>query len=253
MTGQEFESHSIFDKLEQFKNRISENEIREAVNIDDIHFFETAYRYLVDRLNLTIPAIVQEAELTHISQEVENALSQINAFVGNRNPGHINNSRNNLHSAITRIRNLPLPFSQNDFNFSKSIAGFEKIVKEKHVSLEQENKALKESIKALDTELKKNRSELNRISTLLQQKEAETKTINSNFQTEFANIKAIATQNYESDRITFKTELDAMKHDYETEKASFNKDFDELKQTLSNEIKDSRKAIDSDMEKLIGV
>ncbi len=54
MTGQEFENHLIFDKLQQFKNRISEIEIREFVNVDDMNFFETAYDYFQDRLKLTI-------------------------------------------------------------------------------------------------------------------------------------------------------------------------------------------------------
>lgn len=251
MTGQEFENHLIFDKLEQFKNRISENEIREIVSVDDIHFFETAYGYFQDRLKLTIPTIVQDAELTTISQEIENSLSQINTFIGNKNAGHITNAKNHLYSAITRVRNLPLPFSKNDFNFSKNISNFESIVKEKYNSLELENKELKESIEELNSEIKNNKAELKRISTLLTQKETEIQNINSTFQTEFTNIKATANQNYDSDRKAFRTEFDTIKQSYETEKKNFRTEFDTIKESFNSEIEEIKQGIDTDTARLI--
>lgn len=246
MTGQEFENHLIFDKLQQFKNRISEIEIREFVNVDDMNFFETAYDYFQDRLKLTIPTIVQESELTTISQEIENSLSQINSFIGNKNVGHITNAKNNLYSAISRVRNLPLPFSENDFNFSKNISNFENIVKEKYNSLEQENKELKVSIQELNKEIKTNKDELTRISTLLTQKETEIQNINSTFQTEFANIKATANQNYDSDRNVFRTEFNAIKQSYETENKNFRTEFDNIKKSFNAEIEEMKQGVEVD-------
>lgn len=251
MTGQEFDNHIIFEKLEQFKNRIAENEIRESVGIEDINFFETSYGYFLDRLKLTIPIIVQETELTTISQEVENALSQINTFIGNKNNGHITNAKNNLHSAITRVRNLPLPFSKNDFNFSKNISNFEKIVQEKYKGLEKENQDLKQSIEGLNNEIKNNKSELTRIKTALEQKEIELQNIISTFQTDFANIKATANQNYESDRKSFRTEFDSIKQSIDSDKKSFRTEFDDLKQTLNNEIEEIKTVIDTDTTTII--
>lgn len=251
MTGQEFESHLIFDKLEQFKKRISEKEIRESIGVDDIHFFETANSYFLDRLKLTIPTIVQESELTTISQEIESALSQINNFIGNKNIGHITNAKNNLHSAITRVRNLPLPFSKNDFNFSKNISEFEKIVQEKYDGLSQENNQLKKTIEELNAEIKKSKSELKRVSTILEQKETEIQNINSTFQTEFTNIKATANQNHESDRKTFRTELDSIKQNYETEKKNFRTEFNNIKNTIGSEIGELKSGIETDTTKII--
>jgi hypothetical protein len=233
MTGQEFGNHLIFDKIEQFRIRLSEDEIHESIGIDDINFYETAYKYLLDRLKLTIPAIVLESELTTISQEIENSLSQINTFIGNRNSGHLINAKTHLHSAISRVRNLPLPFSKNDFNFSKNIANFEKIVQEKYEILEQDKEELKEELENLNTELEANKTELKRISTILKQKETEIQNLNSNFQTEFTNIKLTTNQNYDSDRKTFRTE------------------FDSLKQTLNTEIEEIKQNIDSDTFELI--
>ena len=173
MTGEQFESHVLFEKIEQFKNQINEEKFRELFSIDDLNFFETAYDYLLDRLKLTIPIIVQDKELTTISQEIENALTQINTFAGNKNAGHVKNAQNHIHSALTRVRNLPLPFSKNDFNFSKNIAKFEKTVQEKNNQLVEENNGLSELLKGLRAELNTTKTELQKISTLLEQKEKE--------------------------------------------------------------------------------
>lgn len=251
MTGQEFENHIIFEKLEQFKKRISDNEIRESIGIEDINFFETAYGYFLDRLRLTIPVIVQETELTTISQEVESSLSQINTFIGNKNYGHITNAKNNLYSAITRVRNLPLPFSKNDFNFSKNISTFEKIVQEKYNNLEKENKELKQTLDELNNEIKSNKTELKRIKSSLEQKELEIQNINSTFQTDFANIKATANQNYDSDRKAFRTEFDSLKQNIDAEKMNFRVKFDTLMSTLNNEIEEIKTEIDTNTTTII--
>ena len=233
MTSIEFENHQVFDKLEQFKNRINEKEVRELMSVDHIHFFETSENYLRDRLKLTIPIIVQESELSQISVEIESALTQLNSFVGNKNIGHINNAINNLHSAISRVRNLPLPFSKNDFNFSKNISNFEKIVHEKYNEIETENNALKEIIEGLKTEVNNNITELKNINNKLSQKETEIQNLNSTFQTEFSNIKSTSNQNYENDRNTFRVE------------------FDNLKQSLTTEISTTKEQINSNTENVI--
>lgn len=251
MTGEQFESHLIFEKLEQFKNRINEKELSKKFSIDELNFFETAYNYLIDRLKLTIPAIVQEKELTTISQEIENSLSQINTFVGNKNSGHKTNAQNHLHSAVTRVRNLPLPFSKNDFNFSKTVANFEKKVQGKYKDLEQENTDLKESISELNTELQKNRAELKKINNLLEQKEREIQNINSTFQTEFSNIKSTAQQEYETDRKRIKNDFNSIKQNFESDKEKFRSEFDTLKESLNKEIEEKKETINSDTTTLI--
>ena len=121
MAPTEFENHQVFEKLDQISSRIEEKELRKLIGVDSINFFETAISYLKDRLKLTISTIVQEAELTTISKEIENSLTQINAFVGNKNTGHITNATNHLYTATSRGRNLPLLFPDNDFDFSKNI------------------------------------------------------------------------------------------------------------------------------------
>lgn len=233
MTPTEFENHQVFEKLEQINSRIEESELRELIAIDSLNFFETAISYLKDRFKLTIPIIVQETELNTIAKEIENALTQINSFVGNKNVGHITNATNHLYTAITRIRNLPLPFAKNDFNFSKNISNFEKITKEKYSSLEVENKELKNEFSTLSKKLEDTNKELEKVNTTLKQKELDIQNLNNSFQTNFDTIKTSATQNYEHDRKTFRAE------------------FDISKKTLSNEVETLKTGIDTGTDKII--
>ena len=247
MTPTEFENHQVFEKLDQISSRIEEKELRELIGVDSINFFETAIGYLKDRLNLTIPTIVQEAELNNISKEIENSLTQINAFVGNKNTGHITNATNHLYTVISRVRNLPLPFAKNDFNFSKNIANFEKITKEKYDLLETENKELKKQFDALSKKLEETDKVLENLNTTLKQKELEIQNLNKSFQTNFETIKTSATQNYEQDRKTFRAEFDTSKKtladEVESLKSEINTGTDQIIKDLEAKLEEAKKIV----------
>jgi DNA repair exonuclease SbcCD ATPase subunit len=233
MAPTEFENHQVFEKLDQISSRIEEKELRKLIGVDGINFFETAISYLKDRLKLTIPTIVQEAELTNISKEIENSLTQINSFVGNKNTGHITNATNHLYTATSRVRNLPLPFAKNDFNFSKNIANFEKITKEKYDQLETENKELKEQFDALSKKLKETDEALENVNKTLEEKELKIKDLNESFQKEFDRIKTSETQKYKQDREAFRV------------------DFDKFKETLAEEVKKLKSEINTGTDQII--
>lgn len=249
MIPTEFENHLLFEKLEQLNAKINDKDFRELIGVDDLNFYETALKYIADRLNLTLPSIVQESELNTISTELENALSQINSFVGNNNQGHITNSKNHIHSALTRIRNLPLPFSKNDFNFSKNIANFEKIVQEKYSTVKEENEQIKSDFESVKSELEHTKEELERLEKALEQKETELNNLNDSFKTDFDNIKSSATQNYEQDRETFRDEFDE-------EKNRFSQEVESLKESIDNRTDDLVKKLEEKLEeakKIVGV
>ncbi|MEG0850074.1 MAG: hypothetical protein RSH24_09430, partial [Flavobacterium sp.] len=92
MTTTEFLAHPVSIKTEQLLNRINEEEVIKNLENDKIDFFKTACLYLLDRLKVAIPNLLSLAELNAISSEYENALTQINNFIGNGNIGHINNA-----------------------------------------------------------------------------------------------------------------------------------------------------------------
>lgn len=247
MTSTEFENHAFFEKLEQLDLKIKDEDLRELIGVDDLIFFETALKYLADRLNLTIPAIVKESELNTISIELQNALSQINSFVGNKNQGHITNAKNHLHTALNRVRNLPLPFSKNDFNFSKGIANFAKIVKEKYSEIDKENGQIKTEFEHFKSELEQRKKEVERLEKALKQKEIELNNINEIFKTNFDNIKANATQNYEQDRSTFRNEFDEtvelLKKEVESLKNSIDSGTDDLVTKLEVKLEEAKKIV----------
>lgn len=247
MKSEDFENHAIFEKLDQLAERFSDEEARELIGIDEINFFETAEKYIRDRIRLTIPAIVQETELTNITQEINNALSQINSFIGNKNQGHIQNASNHLYTAITRVRNLPLPFAKNDLNFSKKIASFENAVKKKYESLEKKKNDLENELDNLDKEIKENKQELSQVKDALKQKENEIKNLNNNFETEFKNIKATATQSYEDSKAKFRSEFDAFVQEAVKEVkdaiSSINTDTDEIVDKLNTKLEEAKKIV----------
>jgi hypothetical protein len=249
MAPTEFENHQVFEKLDQISSRIEEKELRKLIGVDGINFFETAISYLKDRLKLTIPTIVQEAELTNISKEIENSLTQINAFVGNKNTGHITNATNHLYTATSRGRNLPLPFTTNGFDFSKNIVNFEKITKEKYDQLETENKELKKQFDALSKKLEETDKALENVNTTLKQKELKIQNLNMSFQTNFETIKTSATQNYEQDRKTFRAE-------FEKSKKALAKEVEDLKSEINTGTGQIIKDLEAKLEeakKIVGV
>ncbi|MEO9477082.1 MAG: hypothetical protein ABJG41_16170 [Cyclobacteriaceae bacterium] len=247
MKPETFENHPLFEKLEQLINRLNEDECREKIELERVSFFESTARYVSDRIKLTIPILVQEAEMNALSSEIDAGLQQINAFLGNNNEGHLNNATNNFNSALNRIRNFPLPFSKNDFNFSKAVSEFQKIVKEKYQELEKENKELETQLTDFQTDLESKDVEIKRLFKLLESKETEIQNLNSSFQTSFDNIKASATQNYEQDRKTFRTEFDTKKEVLTEEisalKNSIDVDSDQIIKDLNTKLEEANKIV----------
>lgn len=247
MKSEDFENHAIFEKLDQLTERYNDEEVRDLIGIDELNFFETADKYIRDRIKLTIPAIVQETELSKISQEIGNSLSQINSFIGNKNQGNLQNATNHLYSAITRVRNLPLPFAKNDLNFSKKIASFENAVKKKYESLEKKKNDLESEIGSLNKQIGENKQELSQVKDALKQKENEIKNLNNNFETEFKNVKSTATQSYEESRAKFRNEFDAfvqeMKKESKDAISGIDADTDEIVKKLYAKLEEAKKIV----------
>ena len=242
MIPETFQNHSVFEKLEQLNSRLSDKEAKEKIELDKLSFFESVHKYISDRLKLTIPILAQEAELNALSNEIESGLSQINAYLGNKNEGHLNNAFNNFNTALTRTRNFPLPFAKNDFNFARAVANFQQLVKEKQEILEENNKVLQKEFEDFQNDLVQKDVEIKRLNKQLEQKEIEIQNLNSGFQTEFNNIKSKATQEFETDRKTFRTEVDADKNAFRTEvdqdKKAFREEVESLKETIDTDTSD---------------
>jgi hypothetical protein len=203
MLPEGFKSHIVFEKLDQFHQALATEDAKEKLGIDSFAFFEASYNYIENKLKVTIPLLVQEAELANLATEIEAGTAQINSFLGNGNTGNLTNATNNFYSALTRIRNLPFPFSKGDFDFSKSIADFSQTVTEKYKTLEELNSKLQDNFIETERDLIAKQNQITEIEKKLAAKEVEIQNVLSTYQTEYTNLKATINTNIESDRKKF--------------------------------------------------
>lgn len=244
MTSSEFENHQINQILGQLTERLSQEEVISKIEVDKFNFYDSAVKFINDRIKLTIPILIPIAELNAIATELQNGLNQINTFLGNNNIGHLNNADNHFNASLTRIRNLPLPFSKNDFNFSKSISNFESIVKTKLQEVEKENQNIKAELKKFQESLTAKQNEINSLTQLLTTKTNEVNNLTSTFQTNFENIKNTANQNFENERKTYRTEIT-------TDRDTFRKEITQDREVFKKEVENKISKIDTDTSKIV--
>ncbi|RRO11751.1 hypothetical protein [Flavobacteriaceae bacterium 14752] len=233
MKSENFENHVLFDKLNALEELLSDQKSEEKIDLENLSYYQTVYSYINQRVKLTIPDLVLKAEFDNLSNEINAGITQINQFLGNNNNGHLTNATNNFNTALSRAKNLPIPVSKADFNFSKKIANFENTAKKKYASLEKEKEDLKKEIDAFRKDLTNKETEIQRLLKLIEGKEAEIQNLNSTFQTNFNNIKSEQKQSFENDKKTYRSEIDKSKE-------LFRKEIDELKS-----------GIDTDSSKLV--
>lgn len=228
MQPEKFTTHTAFEKLEQLKQALSSENAKEKIGIEHFSFFEAVYLFINDMLKLTIPILVQEAELTALASEVEAGTVQVNSFLGNYNAGHITNAINNFNSALNRTRSFPMPSSKGNLDFSKLIANFQKTVEEAYKVIEENNKKLQEDLKTTQKDLEDKNTQISILQQNLANKEVEIQNVLNSYNTEFETIKTNNNgvfeaekkkfnDNIETDRKTFKELIDADKEAYKNE------------------------------------
>jgi prefoldin subunit 5 len=228
MTSENFDNHTIFDRLNSLKEILENDEVKEKIDLEKLSYFQTVFSYINQRVKLTIPDLVQQTELDSLSTELDAGISQLNSFSGNSNALHLTNATNNFIAAINRIKNFPIPVAKADFNFSRKIAEFEKIVKSKYKSLEKEKDELQTEITNFKTDLTTKETKIQRLLKLIEGKESEIQNLNSTFQTDFNNIKSEHNQNFENDKKTYRAEIDKSKE-------QFRKEIDDLKNSIDTD------------------
>ncbi len=241
MIPEKFNEHIVFEKLEQIQNRLQDEEVREKIQLEYLSFYDSVLEYISERLNITVPILVQETEMKALAKELEQALTQINTFIGNKNAGNLNNANNNLNSTLNRIRNFPLPVSKSKFSFSKEVANFEKTVSQKYAQLEKENKDFDARLKQLNTLVESKQKELDKLNQLLNQKQTEITSLTKNYTAEYKNVKTTANHKFEQEKTKFRQEFDA-------EKESYKKQISELKEAISTKTEDLVKDLEKKLE-----
>ncbi len=231
MTSESFKNHNIFDRLNSFEEILEKDVVQEKVDLEKLSFFQTVFSYINQRVKLTIPDLVQQAELDNLSNEMNAGITQINQFLGNNNAGHLDNATNNFNAAINRIKNFPIPVAKADFNFSRKIANFEKTAKSKYNALEKHKEKLENAISDFEKDLKNKETEIQNLIKLVENKETEIQNLSSTFRTDFENIKSTHNQSFQNDKTQFRTEIDAVKEE-------FREEIVEIKEEIDNDTTD---------------
>ncbi|MCT3801858.1 hypothetical protein HZP90_09400 [Elizabethkingia anophelis] len=243
MNPENFATHSIFDKLNQLQDVLIKDDAKEKIDTENYTFFNTFYQYVVDKLKLTIPNLVQEPELANLTNEIESGTSQINSFLGNSNTGYLTNAINNFNSALNRVRNLPYALSKNDFNFSKVASDFQITIKDAYQKLEDSNKKLQENLNSIQQDLADKNTKLEAIEKQLAEKDIEIQNIFTSYSTEFETIKTNNNIVFNNEQNRFKNEFESerkllkekLESDTETNKGIFETKIKELK-TASDQV-----------------
>lgn len=217
MDPQSFKNHLLFSRLSELNAVLRSQEAKDKIDLGYLHYFQTASNYIKNKLKLTIPILVLDADLNTLAQEISNVTSQIRPFLSNLNVGHLNNAVASLNSALARGKSLPLPISKADYDFTKAISDFESALSIKYETLKTENNKLKKQNASLNNEVDRIEQEIIKLSNLLSSKEKELQNLNSNFQTEFTNIKLNATNSIEIDRKTYKSDFEKDREQFRDE------------------------------------
>jgi len=243
MNSTNFINHPIFEKLDQLREAL-DGEIQEKVGLEDYNFLTTFHQYITDKLKLTVPNLIQETELSSLASEIESGTIQLNSFLGNENVGHKTNAINNFNTALSRVRNLPFPLSNESFDFSKTAASYESTLSEAYKRLDGINKELQLKLENTQQDLIDKDSKISEIEKKLADKEIEIRDVLTSYNNEFESIKKRNITSFEAEKKRFNEEIasDRKLHkeqfdiDKETNDKIFNDQKDELKKVSDNVI-----------------
>ena len=237
MSPESFKNHKVFEKLEQLNQLIKSNNAKEIIKINELTFFDSFQQYISSKLKLTIPILLQSNDIDGLSKEIEAGTNQLNLYLENKNAGHINNARNNFITALNNIKNLPITYSKNDFNFSKNISDFQINVKEKYEQLAEINKKLDSDLKKTQDDLISKKNQILDLEKKLSEKETEIQNVLIKYNSEFELLKTTANTNIEADRKKFKDLNEADRKNYI---GIFQGEQDMLKEKIEIQIDESK-------------
>lgn len=214
MAPENYKSHIVFEKLEQFRQALAAENLKDKIGIENFTFLDSVYLYIKDKLNLTNPILAQEAELSNLASEIEAGTVQVNNYIGNENIGHITNAVNSLTSAINRTRNLPIPLSKNDFDFSKTIAHFQQTVQSGYDSLNVSYSKMKVDLEIAQSDLLSKQDQIVNLERLLADKQTEIQNALVKYNNDFETLKTNANSTVEAERRKFSDNFDTDRKEF---------------------------------------
>jgi cell division septum initiation protein DivIVA len=208
MKTSEFKEHSIFEKLGLLESTIAKKENADKIDLETLDFFKASCSYMRTQLDKALTSLINSADLTAMSSEIDAAVGQINTFIGNDNVGHLTNASNNLFNSISKARNFPTPNHEGGFSYSKVINDFKSLVDQKIDSLANSIVEKEEELESLRTELDEKEKELEKISKTIIEKQTIVDGLNTTFQTNFDQIKTSESTKFEEVRNGFQKQIE---------------------------------------------
>jgi len=246
MNNSEFKNHPVFQSLEQLSSRINEKESRDLIELTQYSFYKTSLEYVSERLNLTIPELVQKADLDNIHNYLNSGISELNHFLSNENTGHLSNVTSYLNAILPYTNNLPLPI-KGKFDFSRKVSNFEKLLTEKFNALSEENENNIEKIERVNELIVEKEDRLKELEELISLKENELTNINSSFNTEFENIRDTHNSKFEQEIEDIKNQFEIVRRDLideiDNEKKNISDATSSLVSELNTKLNDAKKLV----------
>jgi hypothetical protein len=184
------EDNIIHEKIGLLSSTVATPENSSKLDKESLHLFQTAIQFISSRLRNTVAILVQEADLTNAASDIENVVAYLNNFFGDENVGHLNNAKNSIKSAVSRLKNLPTLSGEGDFNFTKEVSTFKNIVTTKNAELDIEVGKLSSKIGELDSDILNRKTELENLEKLIADKKLEIEKLNKLFEDQYEKDRA---------------------------------------------------------------
>lgn len=231
MTPEGFKDHVLFQRLNSIEEILFNEDSKRKISIEKLSFFQTTFSFINQRINLTLPELVQLAEMDGLSSELNSGVTYLNNFIENENESYLNNAISHFNAAISKSKNLPIPVNDDNFDFSRKVASFENTLVSKYRDLKEEKKELEKDVAKLKNELVTYQNNIQELIERIKGKNEEIENLSSRFESNFEDVKNRHNQQ-------FSTALKSYSAEVKQSKEQFRKEFDELKENTNNETLD---------------
>lgn len=244
MNSENLNSHPLFEKISQFEETIQDNERINNLNLDDLNYLSDAIKFIRDRLNIAIPTLITENELDLLNNDLTHSITELNYYLDNNNIGHINNSKNNIGSALVRAKGFPLILSKGDFNFSKNIQTLKNNYKQILEQQEKEQQKILDTQTKIKNDLADNSIKITRLASEFEQRETDFEKFKENWTTELQATRAYFESEFDKKFKEYQIEIETKAKDHVNILEKHEKNFDNL-------LLEEKKKFDTNSNKII--
>ena len=246
MENIEFSNHPVFNSLNQINTTLELPDTKKAIELSMYEKIVTHTKYLNERLNISIPALVQKADLDNINSKLTNTINELTNFLTNQNVGHLTNVLSYLGTTLNYIKNLPIPI-KGKFDFSRKIASFENSIIERNASIIERIEQISVELSNIETEISTKETKLLNLEQLISKKQLEIDNINNSFSTDYENIRSTHDSKFDQKMEEFTQDFENEKsiklQEIETTKVDISNSTTKLVEELQNKLVDAKKLL----------